>query len=539
MRRLHRSEERTGVAALAATFTVCLVLFATLALAGESAVADSATQATAKIDSGQLEGEVLDAESGLRVFRGIPFAAPPVGDLRWRPPQPAKSWQGARDATQFGAICPQLPMLAALTGEKFPATSEDCLYLNVWTRAKEGDSLPVMVWIHGGGLSLGWSNQQLYEGSALARRGVVLVSINYRLGPLGFLAHPELSKESPKGASGNYGFLDQVAALEWVQRNIEAFGGDPSQVTIFGESAGGTSVHALMASPLAKGLFHRAIAESAWVTETNVAHQKEASPAVASAEELGVTWSKRLADDGAALSLARLRELDPATMVQKTGQDGFQPTITVDGWFMPASSEERFTAGQQHDVPFMAGTNADEGTMFLAMLPIADRQTFLTQLKELYGDQASKVADLYPSSDPKELRDQLNHYYTDTWFLRGTRNMLIGMSKVSAPAYQYWFTRKNPALPAWGAHHGAELGYVFNTLEGEAYSERDHELATTMIDYWVQFAKTGDPNLEGLTPWPKFEAKSQAYLELGDEVTVGKALGAEVCDKLERARSSR
>jgi para-nitrobenzyl esterase len=545
--RLLRSQPtpvRTVPTALLAcvSFVTAPVLAAPGAPHAEFSAADTAGTVEVTFESGAVAGKVLDAESELRVFRGIPYAAPPTGDLRWRPPQPVAAWQGVRDATAFGDICPQLPMLADLTGDVFPETSEDCLFLNVWTTAEEGEKHPVMVWIHGGGLNLGWSNQRGYEGSQLARRGVVVVTINYRLGPLGFLAHPELSDESARGVSGNYGFLDQIAALEWVQRNIHAFGGDPEVVTIFGESAGGTSVHALMASPLAKGLFHRAISQSAWITEMNVAPLATASTVGRSAEERGVVWSRTLSASGEAPSLAELREIDATTMVQKTGMQGFLPAITVDGWFLPSSSEERFLHGQQNDVPLIAGTNADEGTMFLAMQPIADREGLMRLLRENYGEKAATVVEtvaaMYPSSSAEELLDQADHIYTDLWFLRGTRNMLLGMSKVASPAYQYSFTRANPTRPQWGAHHAAELGYVFGILEGDAYADHDRELAEKTMAYWVQFAKTGDPNAPGLRTWPRFEPGGQKYLELGDEVRVGEKLRADLTDRLDAIRRS-
>jgi para-nitrobenzyl esterase len=275
----------------------------------------------------------------------------------------------------------------------------------------------------------------------------------------------------------------------------------------------------------------------------NVAPLSTASAVGASAEERGVAWSKMLGENGTAPALAELRAVDATTVVQKTGMQGFLPTITVDGWFLPSSSEERFLLGQQNDVPLLAGTNADEGTMFLAMMPpVDDREDLTRLLRENYGARAEtvveKVAAMYPSSSADELRDQADHVYTDLWFLRGTRNMLLGMSKVGSPAYQYWFTRANPTRPQWGAHHAAELGYVFSILEGDAYGDLDRELAEKMTAYWVQFAKTGDPNAPALPPWPQFEPGSQQYLELGDQVRVGEKLRADVIDRLEAVRRS-
>ncbi len=522
---------------------VSLLATATLlgiALPTSDAGATETGAAVVEIETGSLQGEVLDQASGLTVYRGIPYAAAPEGDLRWKAPQAAAKWSGVRDATEFGAICPQSPVLAMMTGVPLPQTSEDCLFLNVWTAAGRDDQpRPVMVWIHGGGLSLGWSSEATYDGSAFAGKGVVLVSINYRLGPLGYLAHPALSKESG-GESGNYGFLDQIAALQWVKRNIARFGGDPDNVTIFGESAGGTSVHALLASPLAAGLIHRAIAESPWVTDTNIRPLRNAGGRLASAEDVGVGWAGAMLGDGAEQTGNALRALDPATIITKTPQAGqpgaYEPHITYGTAFMPESSEDRYAGGKQNDVPLIAGTNRNEGTMFIAFQPLTERAQFLELLEAVYGEAAPEVAALYPSSNADELRVQHDRFITDTWFLRGARRMLLGMDRVSSPAFQYFFTRVNPENPAWGAHHAAELGYVFNTLEGENHDETDAELAALMIDYWVQFARTGNPNGGGRPAWPRFDGDEQAYLELGDQVRTGTALERGINDRLEAIR---
>ncbi len=526
---------RTVVSLLAAAAMLGVALAPT-----SSVSAAEGSAATVQLDTGSLRGEVLDEASGLTVYRGIPYAAAPEGELRWKAPQPTPKWNGVRAATEFGAICPQSPALAMMTGEGLPESSEDCLYLNVWTTAGDGDDpRPVMVWIHGGGLSLGWSNQVGYDGSAFATRGVVLVSINYRLGPLGYVAHPALSKESG-GESGNYGFLDQIAALEWVNRNIDRFGGDPDNVTIFGESAGGTSVHALMASPQAAGLIHRAIAESPWVTDTNIRPLREATGRLASAEDVGVAWATAMLGDGAEQTAKALRALDAGSIITRTAQGGalgsYEPHVTYGTAFMPESSEDRYADGKQNDIPLIAGTNRNEGTMFMAFQPLTKRPQFLELLEGLYGEAAKKVAALYPSSNAEELKVQHDRFLTDTWFLRGTRRMLLGMDKVSSPAFQYFFTRVNPENPAWGAHHAAELGYVFNTLQGENYDDTDDALAALMIDYWVQFARTGDPNVGGRPAWPEFDGDKQAYLELGDEVKTGTALEREINDRLEAIR---
>ncbi|MDX1384063.1 MAG: carboxylesterase/lipase family protein [Thermoanaerobaculia bacterium] len=514
-------------------FALAAILFVSLPLV---ALAAADRTDAVRIHSGLVAGETL--ADGVRVFRGIPFAAPPVGDLRWRPPQDVEAWSGVRDATRFGAVCPQPPTLIQMERGEAPEQSEDCLFLNVWTPATDpGASLPVMVWIHGGGLSLGFSHQAVYDGLPFARHGVVLVSVNYRLGALGFLAHPELSAESEHGASGNYGFLDQIAALEWVQRNIAAFGGDPDRVTIFGESAGGTSVFALVASPMTSGLVHRAIAQSPWVTETNVAYQTRPTPFVASAEEQGLAFATHQLGEGA--DLADLRELAPAAIVAK---GGFSPIINVDGRFMPDAPEAIFAAGRQQDVPLIVGTNANEGTMFMGGMT-SSLETFRGSIEGVFGEQAEGVLALYPAAAKEQLPEVADRYITEAWFLRPSRAMLRGHAKVKSPAYQYHFTRASRAIPAWGAHHAAELGYVFNTFIGFGPGAvepdaTDRELGAAMIEYWSSFAADGDPNTDGRPEWPAFAPASEAYLELGDEIRTGAKLGKASCDALDALRAA-
>ena len=482
-----------------------------------------------KLDTGAIEGVAVDEDAGLHAFRGIPYAAPPVGDLRWKPPMPASAWEGVRSADAFGTACPQGPGLAQLTGEALPTLSEDCLYLNVWTTAAGTDAKqPVMVWIHGGGLSLGWAHQDLYDGANLAKRGVVLVSINYRLGALGFLAHPLLSAE--RGVSGNYGLLDQIAALKWVQRNIAAFGGDPGNVTIFGESAGGTSVQALLASPHSKGLFHRAIVQSAWLTESNYAALNEGSPVGQSAEERGAAWAGARFPE--ADTLEALRAVDMQTM-NTAQQAGYDIHVTIDGDFMPAHVLATFAAGKQMDVPVMAGTNTDEGTMFLPALPFNTVPAYEAAMKASMGEHAATVLELYPATDAASLAQAKNQFITDTWFVWGTRNMLAGMANVPSPAWAYHFSRRSLANPMMGAAHAAEIAYAFNNLTGPAADNgTDQALADAMIRYWVQFAATGDPDVDGLPAWPAFEPESDRHLELGDEIAAGSGYRAGPIDKL-------
>lgn len=482
------------------------------------------------VDTGKLRGDVL--LDGTHVFRGIPYAAPPVGDLRWRSPRPAASWNGVRDAKAFGNICPQPSTLATMSGGKLPAASEDCLSLNVWAPPGAED-LPVMVWIHGGGLYLGWSHHPLYHGSRIANRGVVFVSINYRLGPLGYLAHPELTREA--GTSGNYGFLDQVAALRWVQRNIDAFGGDPGNVTIFGESAGGTSVLSLVASPMTEGIVHRAIAQSPWLASSTVAALDDAYRFVESAESMGSEWTETIAKGK---DLAQLRRM-PASALVGDELPALPMYITVDGRFIPDQIEEIFASGRQQRIPLMVGTNEHEGSLFVSRSLDMDGsyQSYEDLGKAIgtsYGLVSKEILELYPVEEDG-VQAAAIQYITDTWILRGSRSMLDGAAKGEEPVYQYFFTRAVPGNPL-GAGHGSEMSYVFNADLGsggpEPRAAEDLALRKAMISYWTQFAKSGDPNGNGLPAWPSYD-NERAYLELGNELKSGRALGKERLDRLD------
>ena len=472
-----------------------------------------------RLDTGLVQGEVVEGTT-VQVFRGIPYAAPPVGDLRWRPPTAVTPWDGVRSATEFGNICHQGPALAAMTGESLPTRSEDCLYLNVWTAAVGAKTKqPVMVWIHGGGLTLGWGHQRGYDGTHFAKQGVVLVSINYRLGALGFLAHPLLNEEP--GVSGNYGLKDQIAALEWVQRNIEAFGGDPNNVTIFGESAGGTSVHALIASPRSKGLVHRGIAQSPWVTASNYAPLDDAT-------ENGRQWIDTHFEG--IDSLVKLRALSAEDLFAAQ-EAGYAVAVTVDADFMPHHAVDVYGRGEQQDVPVIAGTNTDEGTIFQGMFPFDTPEDYRTAMQEQFGDHASTILDLYPATDARSLFAAKNQLITDTWFVQNTRNMLVGMAKVSSKGWQYHFSRRAPQAPMLGAFHGMEISYAFGNLDADASAE-DQALSEAMTRYWVQFAKTGNPNVEGLPEWPAYEPDTDQHLELGDEIKAGAGYRKDAVDAL-------
>jgi para-nitrobenzyl esterase len=440
-----------------------------------------------KIDTGSLEG--LDT-AGVMVFRGIPYARPPVDQLRWRPPLPAKPWRGVRAAKQLGRNCIQHQPYSDI--DPFAAgVSEDCLYLNVWTSSLDtrAPRRPVMVWIHGGGFFAGFGGEERHNGARLAKKGAVVVTVNYRLGPFGFLAHPAFAAESPYHAAGNYGLLDQIAALRWVQRNIARFGGDPSRVTIFGESAGGMSVGSLIASPLAKGLFQRAILESGTGVSIGITPREtpEAS-ALLLAESLGV--------QGVDASAARrLRALSADTVLAaflRRPRDAPQFAPVIDGWALPHAVDSTLLSGAANLVPVIAGTNRDEGD-------------------ESMGAPTRAFARL--------------------------------ISARGVPTYLYIFSRvgDDSANRARGAYHSAEITFVFGRphpiLKNAGSTAYDSTLADAMSDYWVAFAASGDPNsppAAGKWPrWPRYDPATDALLEFGPEIAPRTMVKRAVYDSLD------
>jgi para-nitrobenzyl esterase len=459
-----------------------------------------------KTQSGIVEGK---DDGTVRAFLGIPYAAPPIGDLRWKPPVPAAKWTGVRQATSFGSYCLQGPVFGDMNF-RGATGSEDCLFLNVWTPSKPpAAKLPVMVWIYGGGFVAGSTSEGRQDGSHLAQQGVVVVSMNYRLGVFGFLVHPELTKESPQHASGNYGLLDQLAALEWVRDNITAFGGDPSNVTIFGESAGSFSVSAQMASPLSKGLFHKAIGESgAAFRSGGLSFESRASR-----EEKDVkTLKEKLGVEG----LAELRAL-PAQKLLETFSPpksrGFDFGPDIDGYFLPDSLPAIFAAGKQNDVPLLAGWNHDEGSfevIFNPQKPTADSMKATAQKD--FGDKASDFLRLYPTdTDEHVLRSALD-IAGDRFIAYSTWAWIDAQSKTGKqPIYRYRFDLAPPADhpgPAF-AFHSAEIEYVFGQLDTKAgvpWRPEDRALSEQMQKYWANFARSGDPNGSGLPKWPVYSA---------------------------------
>jgi len=463
-----------------------------------------------RIDNGPLSG-APGASPEVRVFKGIPYAAPPIGDLRWKAPQPPASWDAARGAKAFSPTCYQQPYPEGSIYRTAPQPmSEDCLYLNVWTAARSAsERRPVMVWIHGGALTRGAGSTPVYDGESLAIKGVVVVTINYRLGVFGFLAHPDLTRESAHNSSGNYGLLDQIAALQWVQRNIAAFGGDARRVTIFGESAGSWSVNYLMATPLAKGLFHRAIGESGAVF-SGVAK-------LADVERSGAKFASSIGAD----SLRALRAMSAADVLQAAGPTPFRPS--VDGWALPEDVFTIFARGKQNDVPLIAGSNADEATSLSPWPPNRTASDFQAQVKRLFGDRLGEFLKLYPAASDEEAK--ASHYasFRDFTFGWQMRTWVRMSSKTGASkAYLYYFTRvpPGPAGARLGAYHAAEIAYVFHNLHigAKPYEDADRKLSDLMSSYWVNFAATGDPNGKGLPEWPAYREKSDIALELGNEV---------------------
>jgi para-nitrobenzyl esterase len=460
-------------------------------------------------EAGKVEGT---QENGFKSFKGIPFAAPPVGELRWKDPQPVEPWEGILKADTFACGCSQ--------AQNLRPQSEDCLYLNIWTPANfAGEKLPVMVWIHGGGFSAGAPLEATYYGEKLTQKGVIYVSIAYRLGQLGFLAHPELSAESPNKVSGNYGILDQIAALQWIQRNIAAFGGDPAKVTIFGESAGAISVSILCASPLAKGLFIGAISESGGnfgPVEKN--SRQDGIVSLKGAENIGVEFMKQMG----ANSIEELRKMDPQDFFNNRsgGRGGFWPN--ADGYVIPDDQYKLYETGKYNDVNVIIGTNSDEGGMFTRP---SQPDAYKKRTEERFGYFAERILEAYPGDTEEQTYTSSADIFRETAFAWPSwawarLQSRTGHSKV----FMYYFDQKQPENPRMpvklrGAPHAAEIKYVLENIDPNRYGEDDLKLSDMMGTYWTNFAKYGDPNGENLPVWPEFteENPSVMYLKSAPE----------------------
>ena len=481
-----------------------------------------------KTANGIVEGTT---ESGIRIFRGIPFAAPPVGELRWKAPQPVKNWTGILKAYEFGPRAMQTNIFGDMNFRS-PKTSEDCLYLNVWAPAQKGKTLlPVLVYFYGGGFVAGDGSEPRYDGKSMAQKGIVALTVNYRLGVFGFLAHPELSKETSYNGSGNYGLMDQAAALRWVQENIAAFGGDPKRVTIAGESAGSVSVSALMASPLSRNLIAGAIGESG-----SILGALPAAP-VSEGEKTGVEFAKSIN----ANSLAELRAIDADSLLRASGKFGFfRFGRTVDGYFFPKSPYAIYEAGEQSHVPLLAGWNSEEMNYKMIMgNEKPTRENYINAVKKLYGDKAEDVLKLYNPSTDADVEQVATDLAGDRFISYSTWKWADIHNKTGGkPVYVYLFEKPRPSMvpemgdavpglaggvqkntgapkppPAKGAVHSAEIEYAMGNLGSNkvyAWTADDYKVSKIIQEYFASFIKTGKPSGTALPAWPAYGSKIPA-----------------------------
>ncbi len=490
-------------------------------------MAQTKNQVVVKTANGIVEGTL--EKSGIRSFKGIPFAAPPVGDLRWREPHPVQNWQGVRKANQFGPRAMQTPIFGDMNFRS-NGISEDCLYLNVWSPSRKGkELLPVLVYFYGGGFVAGDGSEPRYDGESMAQKGIVALTVNYRLGVFGFLSHPELTKESPHKASGNYGLLDQAAALQWVQKNIAAFGGDPKKVTIAGESAGSVSVSAQMASPLSRNLIAGAIGESGSLLGT-----LSAVP-LSEGEQIGVEFAKSVN----ANSLSALRAMHADSLLQASAKFGlFRFARTIDGYFLPKSPYAIYEAGEQAHVPLLVGWNSEEMNYKAIMgNEKLTRENFTKAVQRLYGAQAEEVLKLYNPATDAEVEQVATDLAGDrfigfsTWKWTNVQHRTSGK-----PVYRYLYERPRPPMrpemgnatpglaggvqrnttaapppPARGAVHSAEIEYAMGNLATNkvyAWTEDDYKVSRIMQEYFANFIKKGNPNGGGLPAWPAISTGS-------------------------------
>ncbi len=463
-------------------------------------------------------GAVAGQSQGtLHVFKGIPYAQPPVGEARWKPPIPMPHWSGVRPAAAFGPACfqPESKLANVYAGEPMPM-SEDCLTLNVWSPA-DASNAPVFVWIHGGALTTGSSREPLYDGAKLAAHGMVVVSVNFRLGVLGWLAHPELSKESPLGISGNYGMLDQIEALRWVQRNIAAFGGNPANVTIAGESSGGLNVMYLMASPEARGLFAKAIAESAYMISTP--ELKAAKYGVPSAEDAGVALGAALK----APTIAALRAMDARTLASAAPAAKFAPFGAIDGHLLPRQLVDVFDRGEQAPVPLLTGFNSGEirSLRMLAAVAPATEAEYETIIRYRYHEYADAFLRLYPKS---RMQESIWAATRDSLYGWTAERLARKQAMRGVPSYLYYFDHGYPAADDAGLHafHASELPYVFGNLDrtGPQWPKipataQEARMSDAMMGYWSSFARSGKPQAAGEADWPTY-GPNTAYMAFKD-----------------------
>lgn len=472
--------------------------------------------------SGMVRGATEGAVSS---FKGIPYAAPPVGPYRWRPPQRVVDWQGVRDATKYCADCAQAGGRNTPGGVR-PGTSEDCLFLNLWrpADAKAGSKLPVMVWIHGGAFVMGNGSQPGFSGASFARQGVILVTFNYRLGRFGFFAHPALTRDHPEELKGNYAYMDQIAALTWIKQNIAVFGGNPNNITIFGESAGGVSVHTLLTSPLSRGLFHKAIVESGGGRDGVLTGRPMRENGVdpyypVAAETIGINFAHRHnieATDTATLS--KLYSLSTAEIVdggQESAGPGGPVTYSgpiLDGRLVAETAESAYKAGRQMHVPLIIGSNSAD---FVGFINASTKDSLFTQ----FGDRSADARAAYDPKETADLRTLLVLAGTDRVQAEPARFTARIFTASGSPAYIYRFSYVPDSMQRWmsnGAPHGAEIPFVFNTLDANTRTPstpRDQAVAQMVNTYWANFAKTGNPNGKGLAAWPRYDPAKNEIVE--------------------------
>lgn len=473
----------------------------------------SSAQDIVSIDTGRIQGST---EAGVMSFKGIPFAAPPVGKLRWRPPQPAAKWKGVRLATQFGHDCMQVPSIFS------NSPAEDCLYANVWTPEQHGQNLPVMVWIYGGAWVVGGSSLPAFDGSQLARQGVVFVSFNYRLGRFGYFGFPALSKEGQSGPLGNYGYMDQIAALKWVQRNIAAFGGDPHEVTIFGQSAGGFAVHVLMTSPLATGLFQRAMVESGgggyMLDCTGLSRGMNGRP---SAEQLGVAFARSKGIDGVGrAALRKLRALPAEAILDGLDANNIQSAEStyagpmIDGKLVLGQPPILYLEGKYQHVPIVVGANNGDASF--------SRATSEKELFAPFGADAEAAEKAYDAASAKSFLQLRNKVGADELFVSPARFVAQTLSSQGDPVWEYRFAYVPIAARKFlaGAPHGGETPFVYNAKEWYVaklkLTPEDEAMAQKVSAYWVNFAKTGNPNGAGLPDWPSYHSSTDMLMDFSE-----------------------
>jgi para-nitrobenzyl esterase len=539
-------------------YLVRLSVVVLLALASLTNADVDLTTLRVQLPAGPVQGMWADETAGVRAFMGIPYALAPTGDRRFKAPVPHPGWTTVRDATRPGPACPQQPATDAFVWSRGPfVANEDCLYLNVWTPGGTADRLPVMLWVHGGSHTSGFGHARIFDGTSLARRDVVIVTINYRLGALGFLAHPalsaETSAENPQHSSGNYGLLDVIQALQWVQENISALGGEPNNVTLFGQSAGSQTTCLLMTSPLAKGLFHKAIGQSASCA-------MPASDKDANGHQRGERLTT-LALEGSAPAAnhaelaAALRALPVEKILAAQASSGWEQasrTVT-DGWVVPETPRSKLQTGQQARIPLLLGSAADEGVGLLPLAEGLDDTTYRSRLDKRFGDHASRLYELYVPEHRQSPAIAERAINADIFLTLGMREWADLHTRAQSPVYLYHMAHVPPAfrlydadnpdlqLPAGprsvGAYHSGDLAFVFDNLHlvGHDWNNADRHTASLMADYWTTFAKTGDPN-GGVRPtWPRYDPAARGTMVFNKGAHVVSGVRHEKLDALAAA----